>query len=437
LARSNRLARTSPEHRPPSAGPAPSCAGVITRRDNCRLCGGRELSLALPLTPAPIIDDYVDADRLNEVQSTYPMDVYLCQGCGHAQLLDVVDPQVLYGKYIYETTSSPGLVNHFQQYAEAVMDRLKPASGSLVVDIGSNDGSLLRFFKDRGMRVLGVDPAVEIARRATESGIETLGTYFTPELASRIRKAWSPAKIITANNLFANVDDLDQLTNGFRQLLDWDGVLVIETFYMVDLMRNMVFDFLYHEHLNCYTVKPLASFFARHGLELIDVQRIPTKGGSMRLTVQLAGGPRPVSPSVAGFIQEEERIGVHSLDSFRQFSSRIDRAKNEVGALLRNITESGKSVAGFGASATTTCMIYHFGIGEALSFLVDDNPAKQNRFSPGLHIPVYKPEELYQRKPDYVVVFAWRFAEAILENHRAYLDQGGHFIVPLPELRVV
>ena len=410
---------------------------IVTRRDTCRLCGGRDHSLALPLASAPIIDDYVSSECLGEVQSSYLMDVYLCHSCGHAQLLDVVDPGVLYGNYIYETTSSPGLVQHFEQHAKSVIEQVKPAPDCLVVDIGSNDGSLLRFFQNSGLRVLGVDPAPEIAKMATASGVETIAAFFTTKESARIKEEHGPAGIITANNLFANVDDLDELTRGIQQLLAPDGVFVIETFYMVDLMKNMVFDFLYHEHLSCFTVKPLAAFFQRHGMQLIHVEQIPTKGGSMRLTVQLADGPRQVHSSVAEFIAAEDQFGAQSLQSFSDFAAAINRAKQDVVGLIQEIKASGKTVAGYGASATTTCMIYHFGIGEQISFLVDDSKTKQGRFSPGHHIPVLPPQALYERNPEYVLVFAWRFSEAILKNHRAYLDQGGHFVLPLPNMKVL
>jgi SAM-dependent methyltransferase len=410
---------------------------VVSRRDDCRLCGGKDLELVLPLTPAPIVDAYVPAGRLNEVQSTYAMDVFLCLSCGHAQLLDVLDPRVLYPDYIYETKSTLGLVEHFEKYAREITERVSPRHGTLVVDIGSNDGSLLRFFRSHGMRVLGVDPAREIARKATEAGIETLPNFFTSGLAREIKEKRGAATIVTANHLFANVDDLAELAEGVRDLLDPEGVFVFETSYLVDLIQNMVFDFIYHEHLNCFSVKPLKGFFLRHGMELIDVERVPTRGGSIRGIVQHLGGLRPVQPSLANLISSEECLGIGSTDAFERFAGRIEGARNQVVGLLRDLNAKGMTIAGYGASATTTTLIYHFGFGDVLSFIVDDNPAKQGLFSPGLHIPVLPPQVIYQRNPDYVLVLAWRYAEAIMSKHRSYLEKGGHFVLPLPQMRVV
>lgn len=411
--------------------------GQITRRDDCRLCGGKDLHLGLHLTPAPIVDAYVPAERLGEMQETYPLDVYVCSGCGHSQLLDVVDPQVLYRDYIYVTASSPGLAEHFHKYADAVMGRVNPLEGALVVDIGSNDGTLLKFFQGRGAQVLGIDPAVDIARQATRSGVETIPDFFTAALSRQIRKERGAAAIVTVNNLYANVDDLADFTDGIRHLLSLDGVLVFESFYLADLIQNMVFDFIYHEHLSCFSVKPLSSFFGRHGMELIDVERVATKGGSLRYTVQLAGGSRCVSQSVSSMISLEENLGIGTPQPLKAFAAKIDQRKSELVTLLRDFQGKGKTMAGYGASASTTPLLYHFGIGDELSFIVDDNPAKQNLYSPGYHIPVLPSHAIYARKPDIVLILAWRFSEPIIDKHRAYLDQGGHFIVPLPEIQVI
>ena len=409
----------------------------VYRRKTCRLCGSSALEVVLPLTPTPLADAYISADHLHEEQPVYPLDLYLCTNCGFSQLLDIVIPQVIYLDYIYETVSSLGLVDHFRRYANQVTATIKPPENALVVDIGSNDGTLLSFFKKRGMRVLGVDPAREIALSATASGIETLSTFFTNDLASQILNERGPATIITANNLYANVDDLATLTEAIHHLLSPDGVFVFESFYLADWMQNMVFDFTYHEHLSYFSVKPLASFFQRHDMELIDVQRVPTKGGSIRCTIQRSGGPRPVSPAIAELADMETKLGLQRAETFKSFATRIDHAKEQTLELVRSLLTNGKSIAGYGASATTTTLIYHFGLGDELSFIADDYPAKQNLYSPGYHIPVLAPQALYERKPDYVLILAWRYAAPIIENHKAFIEQGGKFIVPLPELKII
>jgi hypothetical protein len=407
------------------------------KRDTCRLCGSSALEVVLPLPPTSLADAYISVDHLHEEQPIYPLDLYLCKDCGFAQLLDIVIPQVIYLDYIYETVSSLGLVDHFRRYADEVTAIIGPPAHALAVDIGSNDGTLLSFFKKRGMRVLGIDPAREIACRATASGIETLPTFFTYELASQILRERGPATIITANNIYANVDDLAALTEAIHHLLSPNGVFVFESFYLMDWMQNMVFDFTYHEHLSYFSLKPLVRFFQKHNMELIDVQRVPTKGGSIRCIIQRAGGSRPVSPAVAELVEIETKLGLHCAETFKSFSARIDQAKGQTLGLVRSLKAQGKTIAGYGASATTTTLIYHFELGDKLSFIADDYPAKQNLYSPGFHIPVLAPRELYERNPDYVLILAWRYAEPIIEKHKVFIKQGGKFIIPLPALRIV
>ncbi len=409
----------------------------ISRRHCCRLCDATEFYLALSLSPTPLADAYVSREHLHESQPLYPLDLYLCRACGHVQLLDIVQPEVVYIDYIYETTSSLGLVEHFSRYASEVLEGLHAPEGSLVVDIGSNDGSLLRAFKRHGMRVLGVDPAKEIARKATDSGIETLPEFFSPKLVGQIKSLRGRASLVTCNNLFANVDDVATLTDGVRELLSADGLFVFESFYLVDYVNNMVFDFAYHEHLSYHSVKPLRQFLSRQGMELIDAIRIPTKGGSLRYIAQIAGGLRRISQRVEDLIALEELFGMARLGTFESFADRIHAAKAKLLEFLRPLKAQGKTIAGYGASATTTTLLYHFGLTGLLDFIADDYPAKQNLYCPGCHIPVLPSTALYERKPDYVIVLAWRYVAPIVEKHSAYLEKGGHFVTPLPTFEVI
>ena len=409
----------------------------VYRRNNCRLCGGQDFELVLQLTPTPLADSYVPAEKLDTVQQCYPLDLFLCRNCGLSQLLGVVHPEAIYADYIYVTGSSLGLAEHFLSYADEVLQSVNPEKGMLVVDIGSNDGILLKIFQSRGMRVLGIEPAFAIAKRATESGVETLPLFFNAELGHKLKNGYGRATIITSNNLVANIDDLSDMMEGVRALLAPDGVFIFESFYLVDQIQNMVFDFTYHEHLSYFSVKPLEAFFRGNGMELVDVKRIPTKGGSLRYTVQVVGGPRTMSLAVAELMALEESVSIHSTETFRTFAAKIDSTKAQVVSLLRDLKAKEKTIAGYGASATTTTLIYHFGIGDVLSFIVDDFPAKQNLFSPGFHIPVLSPQVLYERKPGYMLILAWRYFEPIMAKHQKYLEQGGHFIVPLPRLEVI
>ncbi len=410
---------------------------LVYHRKTCRLCESPNVELVLKMAASPPVDAYITADRLKEKQEAFPMDLYLCRACGHAQLLDVVSPKLLFGSYIYTTASSPGLVEYFREYASKVCDQLHLAPGSPVMDIGSNDGTLLSFFKQRGMRVLGVDPAKEIARTATAAGIETLPKFFNSKTAARLRRERGPMSLITANNVFAHSDQLGDMTDGIRTLLAPDGVFVCEVSYLLDMINNMVFDFIYHEHLCHHSVKPLQTFLRRHGLQLFSIERTPSKGGTLRCFSQLIGGPRPEAPSVAELLKMEEDFGLYRLETYRAYETRIENAKRQLLALVARLRSEGKTIAGYGASATGTVLTYHFDLGEHMRFIVDDNPLRQNRFSPGHHIPIVSSQALVDQKPDYVLILVWRFADMIIKRNQAYLDRGGHFIVPVPELRVV
>lgn len=410
---------------------------VIHRRNTCRGCGSRELETVLSLKPSPIGDAYVTPEKVGVPQPAYPIDLQMCGDCGLAQILDVIAPEILYGEYIYVTGSSVGLPEHFLSYADDVISRCKLMAGALVVDVGSNDGTLLRCFKQKGMNVLGVEPAAHIAAQATANGVRTLARFLSPAVAREIVAECGPARVITSNNVFANIDDLTSWVSAIGELLANDGVYVFESFYLADVVKNMVFDFIYHEHLSAFSVKPIKLLFERAGLELIAVQHVPTKGGSLRYFVQRPGGPLSDDGSVPAFLAAEESAGLYRKNTYTAFAEKIDQLKNQTLAFLIQAKKEGKSIAGFGASITGTTLIYHFEIGKYLDYLIDDNPAKQGRFSPGLHLPVYPTSVLDERRPDCVLVLAWRFASIFMEKNQSYLGNGGCVVIPVPEFKIV
>lgn len=410
---------------------------VVHRRDTCRGCEGHDLEMVFSLKPSPIGDAYVTAEKFNVNQPIYPIDLYMCKSCGLAQLIDVIDPDILYGEYLYVTSSSAGLSGYFQGYADSITKRCRLKPGSLVVDLGSNDGTLLRHFHQRGMSVLGVEPAAHIADQATASGIMSIADFFTPDLAKNIVAKHGHAKLICANNVFANIDDLKSWVTAVNELLDDDGIFVFESNYLADLVQNMVFDFIYHEHLSSFSVRPIQALFERVGLELVAVERVATKGGSLRYFVQRSNGLLKKDGSVVEMLTLEENMGLYRTETFMAYADKINALKARTKAFLAKAKTEGKSIAGFGASVTGTTLIYHFEIGEYLDYLVDDNLAKQGRFSPGLHLPVVSSSVLYERNPDYVIILAWRFAETIISKNKCYLEGGGQFIIPVPEFNLI
>lgn len=412
-------------------------AADVFKRQTCRLCGSSRLKLVVPFPATPVADAYVPAKQKSEIQPEYALDLYLCEGCGLVHLRDVVNPELIYRKYLYETTTSPGLMEHFRKYAQDVMGRIKPSKWDFVVEIGSNDGTLLNFFKEKGLRVLGIDPARDIAQKATMAGIETWPEFFTAKLGDKIKREKGAAHIIIANNVIANIDQLDELMEGIRALLAPDGVFIFETGYLVDSVQHMVFDNVYHEHISYFSVKPLDEFFTRQGMQLVRVDRVSTKGGSIRGTVQLAGGPRSVESSVPELIKLEMQSGIYEPKRYAAFAAQLSVEKRKLLELLKDLKSKGKTVAGYGASHSVTTFIYYFELGDKLEFLLDDNPRKHHTFSPGYHIPVFASEALYERKPDYIIILAWRFYEPIIQKHQGYLEQAGHFVIPLPKMKVI
>lgn len=407
------------------------------KRDTCRMCGSRNSENVLPLTPMALCDAYVSQEQLKETQKVYPLDLYMCRDCGYVHIPYVVDPEIIYRDYLYISTSSLGFVKYFQGYASEVLRRVKPPKGTLAVDLGSNDGTLLKFFKNSGMRVLGIEPATQIAAKANKEGIETIADFFNSQLADRIKNDYGQASIITVNNLFANIDNLEDFTRGVSRILTADGVFIIESSYLGDVIEHLLFDTIYHEHLSYLSLKPLIKFLSRFGMELFDVERTSSKGGSLRYYFQFKGAKRKVSPDVARMVACEESLELDKSQTYREYNLKIGRLKEQLTDSLSDLKAKGKTVVGYGASSSCTTLLYHFDLAGLIEYIVDDNAIKHYRFSPGQHLAVLPADVLYERKPDYAVILAWRYAEPIIKRHQAFIKQGGRFIVPLPEIRII
>jgi hypothetical protein len=288
------------------------------------------------------------------------------------------------------------------------------------------------------MKVLGVDPATDIAASANAKGIETLAEFFTEDLAAAQRERRGPARLITSHNACAHIDDLAGVVRGVTRWLADDGVFVFEVGYFVDVFSNCWFDTIYHEHLDYHTVHPLPGFFARHGLEVVQVQRIAPQGGSIRVFVQRPGGPMRPDGSIDQLVALERELGLDRAATLRAWNDRLLGIRAELGALLRREKAAGKSIAGFGAPTKSTTLMMHFGIGkDVLDFIVDDNPLKQGRYTPGTHVPIGPSDEIYARKPDYLLILAWNFAPSIMAKHARFAAGGGRFILPMPVPKIV
>ena len=401
------------------------------------MCDRQKLVRVVELTPTPPGNHFVQAKDRDVPQKSYPLELYFCESCAHVQLGHVVDPVILYRQnYSYVSGTSPVFVDHLRQYAAHMQEKFNLEKGALITDIGSNDGTALSFFKQAGFRVVGVDPATEIVQIARERGIDTECEFFSTAVAKTLREKYGPAQLITSHNACAHIDNLRDVILGVTNWLAADGLFVMEVGYVLDVYQNAWFDTIYHEHLDYHSVIPLVPFFAGLGLEVIDVQRVSPQGGSIRVVSQRKGGRYPVKNSVADIMALEREVGLDRAETFIAFNDSINEVKKRLRALVSELKSQGKSIAGYGAPTKATTLLTHFDLGRVLDFLVDDNPLKQGLLSPGHHIPVVGAEEMYRRHPDYVLILAWNFAENIMARHRRYRDEGGRFILPMPDPRI-
>jgi len=407
------------------------------RRYTCRQCNSTNLSLAIKLKETPLANGFVNKSQITEKQTSYPLDVYFCNECKHLQLLDVVDPNYLYKKYIYVSGTSHVFVNHFQRYFQYIKQNY--FDSGLVIDIGSNDGTLLNFFSQDGYKVIGVEPAKKIANEAIKNGIPTIIEFFNQDLSKKILEEYGSASIITANNVFAHIDNPIEVLEGVKILIKkFNGIFVIEVSYLLDVIKNNLFDTIYHEHLDYHSIISLNEFFHNNGFEIINVEHVNTHGGSVRIFTQLIGGKFSVSKSVTNFIKKEKQFGLDAIDTYIDFSKKINEIGHQLNDLLYSLKLKGKTIFGYGAPAKATTLMYHYGIGsDKISYIVDDSIWKQNLYTPGTHIPIVPRSYLKKNKPDYILILAWNFASSIIEQNNDFKNSGGKFIIPLPKLKVL
>lgn len=403
-------------------------------RTTCRACGGDRIECVLRLKSLPLLSPNVGADDVNAIEIAVPADLNLCNTCGLLQLMAVVDPAFQYNQFKYVTSISLGLPEHFRQSAGEILIDADLGSPGQLLEIGSNDGTLLRAFQEHGWRVHGIDPARKAAALATERGISTTLGFFNPATAHAIRDRFGPIDLVIANNTLANIDDLDSFAEGLDMILAPDGVFVFETSYGADVVQRMLLDTIYHEHLSYFTVKPLASYFSRHGMMLFDVRRIATKGGSIRGFVQRRGGTRPLRGSVADLIANEQASGLYGRVAYEQMSAGLNTIRDDLGRCLDRADARDKSVAGWGASVGCVSLINQLDLTGRLACVFDDHPLLDVIGGPGYRIPVVSPAELADRDPGLIILLAWRYAGIITANLHDYQKHGGRLVLPLPEV---
>jgi SAM-dependent methyltransferase len=401
----------------------------------CRACGGRRVPLVLSLGRTPLANALLNADQLGRGEDTYPLDVVFCEDCTLVQITETVPPARLFSDYAYFSSFSDTMLRHAQKLVEDVM-AARPLAEKLVVEIASNDGYLLQFYQRAGIRVLGIEPAANIAAVAEQRGIPTHVDFFGEDCAGELAARGDRADVIHANNVLAHVPDLPGFVRGLSTLLSEDGVAIVEVPYVKDLIDHREFDTIYHEHLSYFSLTALHRLFARQRLDLLDVQRIPIHGGSLRVTIGRANGQEPAQ-AVRKLLDEEERWGVTRLAFYQRFADDVADLRRSLLKVLSDLRAAGKRLAAYGAAAKGSTLLNCFGIGrDYLEYVVDRSPHKQGRYMPGVHLPIEAPSRLLEDRPDFVLLLTWNFAEEILQQQSEFRRGGGRFIIPVPEVRV-
>jgi len=414
-----------------------AAAPVHVRRSDCRGCGSTALSHILALGETALANAFLGKESEFATEKQFPLDLYLCETCGLVQLLDVIDPETLFRNYVYVTGTSATMAAHNKAYAATVTERLGLGKDDLVVEVASNDGSLLRYFDSHGVRTLGIEPARNIARIAREAGIATVEEFFTSTLARELRDAYGSARAIIANNVLAHVDDTRDFLFGARTLLAPDGLLVVEVPWLGKLVANLEYDTVYHEHLCYFSLTALSQIYSAAGLSVVDVEHVSVHGGSLR--VYASPAPRESgTASVANLLAEEAAAGLRNPSRLERFARDVSRQRSELRALLESLKSDGKTVAGYGAPAKGNTLLQYCNITPTmLPYTVDRNSLKVGCFTPGTHIPVLPVDTLAVRRPDYLLILAWNFADEIMGQQAEYRAAGGRFIVPLPVPRII
>ena len=408
------------------------------KRATCRACGGRDLELFLPLGNVALANSFLRSPDEFASEPRFPLDVYFCRICSMVQLLDVIDPEVLFRNYLYVTGTSDTIARHNVGYAKTVVELLGIGAQGLVVEAASNDGSLLKCFQKHGVRVLGVEPATNIADKANAAGVATVNEFFGAAKGAELRAKYGPAKAVIGNNVLAHVDDPVDFLRGFKALLDHDGLAICEVPELAEFVERLEYDTVYHEHLSYFSVTSLMRVCEEAGLRIVRVDHVPVHGGSVRMYAAPVERVREHASDVVAMSAKEKSAGIAAPERLRRFAREVEAQRAGLLELLESLHAERKTVGGYGAPAKGNTLLNYCGITtRLLPWTVDKSPLKVGLYAPGSHIPVLPASELLERQPDYCLILAWNFADEIRAQQSEYARRGGRFILPIPRARIV
>ncbi|HUI22496.1 MAG TPA: class I SAM-dependent methyltransferase [Methylocella sp.] len=419
--------------------PAGNARGIQQEKvQGCRLCGERLQHTFVDLGMSPLCESFLAAEQLDAMEPFFPLHAQVCSSCFLVQLREYVSPQHIFTEYAYFSSYSTSWVAHAKAYCEMIKDRLGLGAHSLAVELASNDGYLLQHFLPLGVPVLGIEPAVNVARVAVEKGIPTRVGFFDVALAETLVAEGYRADLIIGNNVLAQVPDLNGFVEGMRRLLKPEGVITLEFPHLQRLIEGNQFDTIYHEHFSYFSFVTIEKMAARHGLKLLDVEELSTHGGSIRVYLAHQASERQPSKAVADMLSRERDLGFLDIATYASFADRVRHTKRKLLAFLIKAKEEDKTICGYGAPGKGNTLLNYCGIGtDFLDFTVDRNPYKHGRFTPGRHIPILDVGAIAAAKPDYILILPWNLRHEIVRQMRQVGTWGGKFIIPIPEVDVI
>jgi SAM-dependent methyltransferase len=404
----------------------------------CRFCATTLQHIVVDLGMSPLCESYVTAEQLNHMEAYYPLRVYVCHQCFLVQVQEYVSPEAIFREYAYFSSYSDSWLAHVKGYVSMITERLGLNPASQVVELGSNDGYLLQYFVAKGIPVLGVEPARNVAAEAIAKGVPTVTEMFGRQMAAELAASGHQADLLCGANVLAQVSDLNDFVGGMRRLLKPGGVATVEFPHLMRLVEENQFDTIYHEHFSYFSLISAERVFAAHGLTLFDVEELPTHGGSLRIYARhVEDVSKPVGFRVRDLRAREEASGFNRLDRYATFTEQVHETKRRLLEFLIAAKRRGKRIAGYGAPGKGNTLLNYCGIGrDFLDYTVDRNPYKQGKFLPGTHVPIHAPEALWETRPDYVLILPWNLKDEIMEQVADIRSWGGQFLVPIPDVKV-